>query len=138
MQIEDGIYNALCNMQTFANDDDKQISATSLQASATKLESATSIKTGSKTELETKKAGDEDSDEEIAKREGLPEVKFGQIFGKSGRKDCSIFGRECFLSDSASSNLRILSFDVLNSINLAISSNLDRRNKTSSKQFEER
>jgi len=34
MQIEDGIYNALCNMQTFANDDDKQISATSLQASA--------------------------------------------------------------------------------------------------------
>ena len=50
-------------------------------ASATKLESATSIKAGSKTELEAKKAGDEDSDEEIAKREGLPEVSFGQILG---------------------------------------------------------
>ncbi|CBY32035.1 unnamed protein product [Oikopleura dioica] len=104
MQIEDGIYNALCNMQTFANDDEKKIRdavqkvlfsqkyETSLHAASThKLESSTSIKESSKTELAIKKAGDDESDEEIAKREGLPEVSFGQILGMNSPEWFYIF-----------------------------------------------
>ncbi|CAG5103938.1 Oidioi.mRNA.OKI2018_I69.chr1.g1009.t1.cds [Oikopleura dioica] len=85
-EIEDGVYKTLCNMQSFSMEQEKVESETSLKGAESnnqvveaKKSKESSVEESEKSEK--KKDGEEESEEEIAKREGLPEVGFGQILG---------------------------------------------------------
>ncbi len=88
LKIEDGVYNTLSSMQTYAEDsDDEKTEKEESLKTVSKNDVITEMSAKIKDEKSMSKDGKkkiEETDEEIAKREGLPEVSWWMIMKMNG------------------------------------------------------